>query len=1734
MDIIMQRLTLVTIFSLVLLGCNSSSEQSDKEQAGKTPATNSELNLSLESTSTEQGQVGQTRGEQYSSLPSHESIVENETKQSVNQPEPAKNVEVNYLHKRSVKKAASDHMQPLPSYSPEQAQLKSWEKDYAQTPFRVLAIAEQSWDDAPAIVISFSMPIAPETNLNRYVFVKDYKGLPVKVNWILNQTGTMAIWPWVKPDTKYTIEVSTQIKSFNNRYASNRMKKNITTNRLQRQVSFASKGSQLSPEVSEGLIIQSVNVAAVDIDFWKIKPEFMAQFAQRQIGGYIYGLESIKSQADIAYSGRYDIAALDNQHKQSVIPLNKALYEPGVYFAVMKGAGDYPYDYEVTWFTVSSIGIHHRIYQQHQQIMVNHVVTGLPIANALIEILDNQSKLLLSTKTDQSGQAQISAALKKARLITVRDGANFSILKLNQPTLDLTEFGLESRKQLAVEMFLYGPRDLYRPNEKVLVNGILRDNDGRQIAVNQVKAKFIQPDGKVFKTFNWTSAGAGFFSTELKLDSDAKRGDWRLEVTANQKDKIYYHFKVEDFLPERMALELSSESLIHLGNNTSKNITVQGDYLYGAPAAGNRVQADLRLRQSRSLSEKYPEFIFGREQDKKYDQVIKMKEQQTDDTGKAVLDIDSLYSSKVAQSQFPLRIQTTVNLLESGGRPVTRTLSQTVWPEPNMVGIRPIWDGDIALPNTLAEFELLTIDKEQQLQATEFAQIEVIRVNNHYYWQWDNDWSRGNAPKEIAIYSRVVSWKAGEKFRFSLPVEWGNYRIELKNKQGDIQNSFAFFAGWQWQSARANQGERPDQVGLSWDKGEYQAGDTALLSIHAEDAGSAIVAIESDQLLWAKQVSLKPGDNAIEIPVSYHWVRHDTYASVMLIRSADIDQKRLPKRSMGLIHLPLERSHLQLDVTIDVPTRVMPESVLTAKVQVNGLIGSVNTQQSEQKEAYVTLAAVDTGILNISNFVTPKPWAFFYGPRQYQVQLRDSYGKLIEQTTDRRAIQRFGGDAKLKRGGNEMQSEVQIVALFSGLVALDSAGQAQIDLQLPYFNGELRLMAVAMHQNQFGHGEQKVKVAAPIVAEINMPKYLAYQDRSMAIIDLQNMTDAAAVLDVVVQADHALNSQQISQSITLQPKQKTSMQLPIEATTFEGRGTVRIQVEQQAAGIKAKDLAGQALVSIDREWGLPIRPLYPPMWSEVSLVLEPGSEHAIDDSIFDDLILDETVARLTVSTKPPFDSQQHLSSLFQYPYGCLEQTTSRLWPLLLANDIEFQQFLSKHPRHKLSNKSDAIASGIGRISGMQRSNGSFGLWSKSSPEHHWLTVFATDALLKAKTLGYPVDESMLAKALKRLQAYVNKRGKLYSENNIYSADRGHYSFAYKAYAALVLARIKQVRLSDLRWLYDNKASTSKNKVAVAQLALALEVAGDPNYATKAWNRALLLDSEVNFYGGDYTSQVRDLAWTSELTMQSKLAESGLSLIKPLTDALISRRWLSTQERFALYRLAKQLEVQPGGNVHFNLATTNRETSNRSTNTITQAQDFVQTYAGMDMPQSLVLSAQADKGAQFAKFEVQGFESSMPLPSQDGMTVQRSFYNLAGQEQSISELKTGDWVLVHIELDSKDKKRIPDALVVDYLPAGLEIENQNLAHSRKINQLKIDGKTIDTWQKQTRIVHQEYQDDRYIAAVELDGYRMAHIFYLAKAVTPGVYQVGPVQVEDMVRPELRAVSDTPKLMTITIN
>ncbi|MFK8012572.1 MAG: hypothetical protein AB8B80_11060, partial [Marinicellaceae bacterium] len=448
-------------------------------------------------------------------------------------------------------------------------------------------------------------------------------------------------------------------------------------------------------------------------------------------------------------------------------------------------------------------------------------------------------------------------------------------------------------------------------------------------------------------------------------------------------------------------------------------------------------------------------------------------------------------------------------------------------------------------------------------------------------------------------------------------------------------------------------------------------------------------------------------------------------------------------------------------------------------------------------------------------------------------------------------------------------------------------------------------------------------------------------------------------------------------------------------------------------------------------------------------------------------------------------------------------------------------------------RAELIDGAISRVMGMQRYDGSFGLWNSDSHEEYWMSAYATEFLIKAKGLGYNVPENQLSKAIKRLQYYVKGRAYLNADINRYLSNTNHYKLSYMAYAAKVLADINQVNLQDIRKMYDNYAKQSKSPLPLANMALALEKMGDTRRATEAWNAAIGFKWSQDRYAyyGDYGSKIRDLAQVITLGTQSNIA-NGLStstfqLLKPLQEEMTTRRWMSTQERGTVFRLAKALKNNA------NVSDKWKATLNISENqqAFEQAIDLVKVWYDEDANRSFSINNEGDIPL-YMDFKTQGYLSKA-IPESNGIYVERQYFNLQGNEIDIDKMSSGDMVLVHIKINiDKKYNYLPDAMLVELLPAGLELENQNLEHSMKLDDIKINGKKIINWQTNTRIKHREYRDDRFVAALSLSRYNDNHLFYIARAVTPGTYTVPPSLVEDMYRPEIRAIGKTIDKMVIS--
>ncbi|HDL8016514.1 TPA: alpha-2-macroglobulin family protein, partial [Yersinia enterocolitica] len=486
-------------------------------------------------------------------------------------------------------------------------------------------------------------------------------------------------------------------------------------------------------------------------------------------------------------------------------------------------------------------------------------------------------------------------------------------------------------------------------------------------------------------------------------------------------------------------------------------------------------------------------------------------------------------------------------------------------------------------------------------------------------------------------------------------------------------------------------------------------------------------------------------------------------------------------------------------------------------------------------------------------------------------------------------------------------------------------------------------------------------------------------------------------------------------------------------------------------------------------------------------------------------------------SRPPLNLARYISELYAYPYGCLEQTVSGLYPSLYSNHAQLTALGIKADSDEKRRKS--IDVGIEHLLSMQRYNGGFGLWSNDSPEEFWLTAYATDFLYRASQQGYSVPVAALTAANNRLQRYLQDPSQIEIR---YSEQTKHTRFAVQAYAGLVLAQQQQASLGALRQL-STRSNDARSGLPLVQLGVALKLMGDMPRAKEAITQGLNTSrSDKDYWLEDYGSSLRDDALIlALLTDNNLLPEARDTWMLSLSDALTSRNYLSTQESNAVFLAGRTLMSR--AETPWQVAIAPQVEPIEQAETLTQSAALNQNWSAQQLAVGMQLQNRGDV-ALYSRVNVVGYPQQTPAPYSNNLHITRSYIGLDGQPLRLSQLKSGELVLVH--LDVWADQRVPDALVVDLLPAGLELENQNLGDSSaSLGESASSVTELMQDMQQSDIKHQEFRDDRYVAAVNVDAYRHTTLLYLARAVTPGVYQVPAPQVESMYVPDWRALGST---------
>jgi alpha-2-macroglobulin len=1438
-------------------------------------------------------------------------------------------------------------------------------------------------------------------------------------------------------------------------------------------VRFPGRGYVLPRLADVALPVETVNTETLDLTLFRVTDRNLLRAVQSGLVGQpMMEYQEADFSREVGteiWAGSATVPQEVNKDLTTRLPLAEALADQtaGVFAlrAAVPGVDPYVTPAAWQWFVVSDLGLTTLSGVDGLHVFVRSLGTAAAKEGTTVELLSKANEILATASTDAMGYARFDPALALGKgaaspaMVVAKDGAgDLAFLSLTDPEFDLSDRGVEGREAAPpLDVFLTTDRGAYRAGETVFATALARDAQAMAVESLPLTAVLKRPDGVEYSRALVADLGAGGHVFQLPIAGGAPRGVWRLEVYADTKADALSSktFLVEDFLPERIdfAMVLDRDA-IALGD--TPNLTVDARYLFGAPGADLAIEGEVRLSAASALAD-FPGYVFGRH-DQPFDAVMQSLEPaRTDAAGQAVL---ALPLPQVDDPGRPLELRATLRVAEGSGRPVERQLTQTLAPSSPMIGIKPLFDG-VVPEGAEARFQLIGLGAGDTAAAMP-ARWTLTRIETTYQWyQQAGNWNWEPVTKRERVAEGDVTL-GKTPVEIAAPVGWGDYEIAVEGAGGlAARTSTLFSAGWY---APADASDSPDTLELSLDKPAYKAGETATLRLVPRAAGTALVMVLSNRLIAMQAVPVTEGENTLTLPVTDDWGA-GVYVTASVLRPMDVAAGRNPARALGLTHALIDPGTKALTATIETAAEAAPRGPLDVTLRVDGVAAG--------ETAYVTLAAVDQGILNLTAFAPPDPKGHYFGQRKLGIGLRDLYGRLIDGLNGAEGQVRSGGDSGAQARLQSPPPTEELVAYFTGPLPVGADGTVKTRFNLPSFNGSVKLMAVAWSKSGIGQASADVLVRDPVVVTASLPRFMAPGDDSRLLLEIVHATGPSGQMGLTLSSP-GLRLGPLPDRFDLAEKAKAVFAVPVTAD----------EVGLQTIDITLTTPDGKAL---KKTLSLPVQRNDPPVQRISRFDLEPGQTFTLDQSAFAGLVAGSGRATLAAGPIARLNAPGILASLDRYPYGCTEQLTAKALPLLYFDTVAAALNLPQADSLK-----GRIDGAITDILMNQSSAGGFGLWGPADGDM-WLDAFVTDFLSRAAARGYAVPDLALRRALDNLRNQVNYHPDF---------DSGGEALAY---ALMVLAREGAAAVGDLRYYADVKGDAFATPAAMAQLGAALASYGDQTRADAMFRRAAAATNAAQgpeveqIFRADYGTPYRDAAAVLALA-----TEAGSAVVDrdALTNQLVTDRGLSTQEAtWAL--LAAHAMLDGTGDTGI---------------TIDGAAASGPLVRVFDAASAAPVQV-ANSGAAATTITLTTLGAPLePEPAGgNGYAITRSYYTLQGEPAGLENLAVGDRLVTVLEVTpfGRGEARL---MVSDPLPAGFEIDNPNLITGGAIEAL--DGLGLEP-----EVAHSEFRQDRFLSAIDRFTNAPFKLAYVVRAVSPGSFHHPAPSVEDMYRPDLTGRGDT---------
>ncbi|MDH6359077.1 MG2 domain-containing protein [Parabacteroides sp. PF5-9] len=1326
-------------------------------------------------------------------------------------------------------------------------------------------------------------------------------------------------------------------------------------------------------------------------------------------------------------------------------------------------------------------------------IAVTDILDTKPVAQADVTVYNFQLQPIGSAKTDANGFCEV-APKNKPFIVVASQGKQKTYLKVQDgEEKSVSRFDVGGKEiQKGLKGFIYGERGVWRPGDTLHITFMMEDREQRIPDTHPVSFELYNPRGQFYSKQISTKGMNGFYTFQVVTDANDPTGLWNGYVKVGGTS-FHKSFRVEAIKPNRLKINLKVADDYIDASQKQIPVELNSAWLTGATASNLKAKVEMTLSKASVQFSNYNQYIFNNPATEFTADKTELFDGTLDGEGNVLF---NLKAPDAQNAPGMLRAAITTRVYEPGGDASIHTTTVPFSPFSSYVGINLNQPKNKYIETDADhQFDVITVNAEGKPVSRQNLEYKVFRIGWSWWWENRNESfasyiNNSSYTPEAEGTISTSNGKGNFKFRVNYP-SWGRYLVYVKDPESGHATGGTVYIDWPDWRGRSDKTDPSGVTMLTFsvDKESYENGEMVSVIIpKAAEGGRALVALENGSTVIHREwVEISgQGDTKYQFKVTPE-MAPNVYVHISLLQPHMQTTNELPIRMYGVVPVFVNNKASKLEPQIKMVDVLRPETAFTVAV----------SEKNGKKMTY-TLAIVDDGLLDLTNFKTPDPWSEFYAREALGIRTWDMFDQVIgAYTGSYSSLFSIGGDEMLK-GQESKANRFRPVVKFYGPFSLNPGKTDNHTITLPMYVGSVRTMVIAGQDGAYGSAEKTTPVRTPLMVLSTLPRVLSFGEEILVPVNVFAMENDVKNVTVTIETSENL-------SLVDGSKKTVSFTEPGDQMVYFKLRTGTI-TRNETIKIKANGNGHSTSETIE----IDVRNPNPVVTHYESKLLEGGQttdlSYQVNGNVSDSWV------KLEVSRIPSVDISRRFDFLYNYEHYCTEQLTSRALPLLFIS--QFKELTDTEKESINQNVTEAIRNLYGR----QLPNGGFVYWPGNPEVDEWITSYVGSFLIMAQEKGYQINNYVLDK----WKAYQRKAAQNWTP---LSRDSDWYywqSDLQQAYRLYTLALAGSPELGAMNRM---KEMTDLSLQAKWRLAAAYALDGKTNPANE-----LVFNSEttIKAYSSSnhiYGSYDRDEAMILETLVLMGRDREAFNQAQKVSKNLSKETYFSTQSTaFALMAMGRLAEKLSGA-IDMAWSLNGKEQS-----VIKSAKAVYQADLPLSPKEGKVAVMNKGTGGLYVDLVTRTQLEKDNLPEvSNNLRLRVRYTDMNGQTLNVANLKQGTDFIVQVTVANTNTfTDYNDIALTHIIPAGWEIYNERMTQPDMESE---EGEEHISSSKQSddSYTYRDIRDDRVLTYFNLARNKSKTFNIRLQATYAGVFVLPAIQCEAMYDTEVQARTTANRVM-----